>query len=348
MSSLEKELFKKSGLANLSRLPEQKEEQEEENSPQEQRLPPRRRSKQHYEASSWNEYFDECSDVTVESNSFRIYRKTPAKETGVTFVMHHGAGSSALTFGLVAKAISEMTQRECGILAFDCRGHGATVTTDDSDYSLATLSDDLTGLIKNIFDDKQDIILVGHSMGGSVVVDVAQKRRVSNIMGVTVLDVVEGSAMDALTSMTTIANSRPSCFQSVEQAISWSVQSDTLRNSASARLSIPALLTESNSSFVWITDLIATRPYWTEWFQGLSEKFLSSGTAKLLILAGTDRLDKPLIIGQMQGKFQLQIFPDAGHFLQEDVPGKTAGCLIEFWKRNKRLVLPPKVKINMK
>jgi protein phosphatase methylesterase 1 len=98
---------------------------------------------------------------------------------------------------------------------------------------------------------------------------------------------------------------------------------------------------------VWITDLIGTRPYWTEWFQGLSDKFLNSGTAKLLILAGTDRLDKPLIIGQMQGKFQLQIFPDAGHFLQEDAPGKTAGCLIEFWKRNKRLVLPPKVKITL-
>jgi pimeloyl-ACP methyl ester carboxylesterase len=78
------------------------------------------------------------------------------------FVMHHGAGSSALTFGLVAKAISEMTQRECGVLAFDCRGHGATVTTDDSDYSLETLSSDLGGLLKTIFDDKQDIILVGH------------------------------------------------------------------------------------------------------------------------------------------------------------------------------------------
>lgn len=132
----------------------------------------------------------------------------------------------------------------------------------------------------------------------------------------------------------------------------------------SAKLSVPALIEQTNDNkFKWITDLIRTQPFWSEWFEGLSDKFLNSGTAKLLILAGTDRLDKPLIIGQMQGKyfgsiiaavvanyvyigkFQLNIFPDAGHFLQEDTPQKTAVCLVEFWKRNQRLVLPPKVKV---
>jgi len=40
----------------------------------------------------------------------------------------------------------------------------------------------------------------------------------------------------------------------------------------------------------------------TGWFTGLSSKFLSCKTAKLLILAGTDRLDRELLIGQMQGE----------------------------------------------
>ena len=64
-----------------------------------------------------------------------------------------------------------------------------------------------------------------------------------------------------------------------------------------------------------------------------------------MLLAGTDRLDKDLMIGQMQGKFQLQVFPEAGHFVQEDLPGRTADVVIEFYKRNDRssLVLPPKV-----
>ena len=53
------------------------------------------------------------------------------------------------------------------------------------------------------------------------------------------------------------------------------------------------------------------------WFTGLSELFLSSRSARLLVLAGTDRLDKTLMIGQMQGKFQMEVLPDVGHMLQE-------------------------------
>lgn len=37
---------------------------------------------------------------------------------------------------------------------------------------------------------------------------------------------------------------------------------------------------------------------------------------KMLLLAGTDRLDKVLTIGQMQGKFQLAVLPMAGHAIQ--------------------------------
>lgn len=99
---------------------------------------------------------------------------------------------------------------------------------------------------------------------------------------------------------------------------------------------------------------------------GLSKKFLEATGGKLLLLAGTDRLDKELMIGQMQGgskhpyapcsavqglialsagKYQLQVFPEAGHFIQEDQPGKTAMVLADFYRRNDRsaLVLPPKV-----
>jgi protein phosphatase methylesterase 1 len=45
------------------------------------------------------------------------------------------------------------------------------------------------------------------------------------------------------------------------------------------------------------------------------------------------------------GKFQLQVFPMAGHFIQEDMPEKTAEALAEFWRRNdsSTLILPPKV-----
>lgn len=45
------------------------------------------------------------------------------------------------------------------------------------------------------------------------------------------------------------------------------------------------------------------------------------------------------------GKYQLTVFPDAGHFVHEDQPAKTAQVFADFYKRNDRtaLVLPPKV-----
>jgi protein phosphatase methylesterase 1 len=47
----------------------------------------------------------------------------------------------------------------------------------------------------------------------------------------------------------------------------------------------------------------------------------------------------------MAGKYALQVFPEAGHFIQEDMPEKTAIALADFYQRNDRsaLVLPPKV-----
>ena len=57
--------------------------------------------------------------------------------------------------------------------------------------------------------------------------------------------------------------------------------------------------------------------YVAGWFLGLSKSFLEVRTARLLVLAGTDRLDKDLMLGQMMGKFQLVVIPGTGHMIQE-------------------------------
>lgn len=51
--------------------------------------------------------------------------------------------------------------------------------------------------------------------------------------------------------------------------------------------------------------------------RGLSETFLEFPGPKLLALAGRDRLDRVLTMGQMMGKFQVEIFPHSGHPIQE-------------------------------
>ena len=62
--------------------------------------------------------------------------------------------------------------------------------------------------------------------------------------------------------------------------------------------------------------------HWRGWFEGISTQFLAAPGAKLLLLAGVDRLDKELTIAQMQGKFQMHVFNGAGHSIHEDAPGE--------------------------
>jgi protein phosphatase methylesterase 1 len=88
--------------------------------------------------------------------------------------------------------------------------------------------------------------------------------------------------------------------------------------------------------YTWRIDLAQTEPFWTGWFTDLSSMFLNCPvTAKLLLLAGIDRLDRTLTVGQMQGKFQMQVLPKCGHVVHEDVPDKVAEAIATYMIRNK-------------
>jgi len=75
---------------------------------------------------------------------------------------------------------------------------------------------------------------------------------------------------------------------------------------------------EGNESWVWRTDLLGSKQYWTEWFTGLTKIFLDLKLPKQLLLAGNDRLDKDLTIAHMQGKFKMVVVDNTGHVIQED------------------------------
>ncbi|KAL8699077.1 MAG: hypothetical protein Q9201_006207 [Fulgogasparrea decipioides] len=279
-----------------------------------------------------------------------VYFTPPAPKKAL-FVLHHGAGSSGLSFALLALELRKLLP-DIGILSVEARGHGETVVkTPDGEIkggphnlSLEILSTDLLNAIELVrakleWPQTPDIVLVGHSLGGPVVTDVALKSVLGKaVLGYAVFDVVEGSAMEALQKINMYLATRPKSFPSLASAIEWHTRSRTLRNSTSARVSVPSLLFRRS-------DTSASPQAEQPWLWRLSKKFLEAKGGKLLILAGTDRLDKELMIGQMQGKYQLQVFPDAGHFIQEDEPQKTAMVLADFYRRNDRsaLVLPAKV-----
>lgn len=75
-------------------------------------------------------------------------------------------------------------------------------------------------------------------MGGAICVHIASQESIPSLIGCVVIDVVEGSALEALSSMQSFLRSRPQFFKSIQQAIEWSVRSGQIRNVDSAKVSM--------------------------------------------------------------------------------------------------------------
>ena len=148
------------------------------------------------------------------------------------------------------------------------------------------------------------------------------------VMGVVIIDVVEGTAMEALPFMEQIVKNRPVHFPDLQSVVKYGVIGGQVRNKRSARVSMPAQVKEvmdqaiNKPKYVWRTDLMATKEYWTEWFSGLTQGFLALQTKKCLLLAGAERMDTELTVAHMQGKYQMEVIGDCGHVIQEDQPAK--------------------------
>ncbi|XP_030748392.1 protein phosphatase methylesterase 1 [Sitophilus oryzae] len=368
--------------------------------------------KPNYSPVKWQEYFEKEEYITTPSGQHHIYRK--GSKGPIIFCLH-GGGYNGLTWSLFAKEI--YANIECQIIAVDFRGHGQTKTDNDDDLSLETLTEDVI-VVANILCEQENatMILIGHSMGGAIAVNASYK--INNLVGLCVIDVVEGTALDALSSMQSILRGRPSHFKSIPHAIQWCFKGGQSHNLEAARVSMPGQIVnmktgklassewknfdkmdgtnlsnlhsselkaseftltevdednadnskESDSKveskpplpqskkfkipkttsdedegpkYTWRIDLSKTEVYWHHWFQGLSEKFLGSKTPKVLILANIHGLDTKLTVGQMQGKFQLQVLAKTGHAVQEDQPHQVAEILSIYLVKQKCAEIKP-------
>jgi len=363
-----------------------------------------------YTPLSWKKYWNNKEFVKTDQGKFCVYRT--GSGAGAVLCFLHGGGYSALTWSVMAKELTQLV--DCRAVAIDLRGHGETVIVDEDDtnpdYSGSRMAQDVRDVLAEMFgSESAGIVLVGHSMGGALAT-MAGEGGFPGLVGLVVVDVVEGTALEALASMHTVLQGRPSRFNSLEQAVEWCVRSGQVRNHESARVSMPGQVVSSDgvlgakivedvdedsssmaghpakrqpsisrdsireeseeddqighsggsfktptvptssisteeqtvpetftgpSVFKWRIDLAKTEPHWSGWFTGLSTRFLGVPAAKLLLLAGVDRLDKELTVGQMQGKFQMQVLPQVGHTVHEDSPDRVAEVLATYLVRNK-------------
>lgn len=346
----------------------------------------------------WNEFFAEKEDVAVDENrKFRVYRTKQPEKPGPVLLLLHGGGYSALTWAHFCSEVTSMIHCQC--LCVDLRGHGDSKVDDEDDLSADTLSNDIGDLITKLYPEEvPQIYVVGHSMGGAIAVHFAHMALVPSLIGITVIDVVEGTAMEALASMQSFLRSRPKYFQSIPNAIEWCIRSGQVRNVDSAKVSMPGqiincttnqlatndlplteeVLEEANhtsmfpnafsisedeevgngaedgaegtdfkkpittkeaneaaKNYTWRIDLAKSEKYWVGWFSGLSDKFLNLRLPKQLLLASIDGLDRTLTVGQMQGRFQMQVLARCGHAVHEDRPHEVAEVISGYLIRNR-------------
>lgn len=323
MSALQKQIFAKKGLPPISEI---NQTVVSENVNTSAPLLSLRRSMMDFSPLQWDAFFDNKQSVKIEDDSFCVYIKG---KSGPVFYLLHGGGYSGLTWACFAEILCQKV--ECRVVAPDLRGHGATCCNDESDLSIEKQVDDVINIHSSLFKDEDvPTILVGHSMGGALAVHAVASKRLKTAVALCVIDVVEGSAMEALSRMRPFLNSRPQSFDSVEGAIKWCLQTKTAKNTRAARISMPSQIIEVNGKYKWRIDLAKTEDHWVGWFKGLSNLFLSCSVPKILVLAGVDRLDTELTVGQMQGKFQNTILPKVGHAVQEDSPERLSDVLATF------------------
>lgn len=106
--------------------------------------------------------------------------------------------------------------------------------------NVVLFTSDVGDIIAKLYPDTAPpVMLVGHSMGGAICVHIASLELIPSLIGCVVIDVVEGTAMEALASMQSFLRSRPQSFKSIQQAIEWGIRSGQIRNAASAKISMP-------------------------------------------------------------------------------------------------------------
>ncbi|KAI8595770.1 Alpha/Beta hydrolase protein [Dissophora ornata] len=295
----------------------------------------------------WTEFFETKRQVAVpialdaSEITFTVYEINRDRKDLPVIVLHHGVGHCALSFAATGRELRKLVGDQARIVSIDARGHGETTSRDQTNLHIDRLSQDLQNVLVTLYGPSQEetmpeIFLVGHSMGGAVVTDVAYKNLVPSVSAIAVLDMIELYKPHALPNVRLWCERRPTTCETVEQAIKWGVQSDTVRNVESARASFPGMVTRTSdgSAYVWRTDPLASEPLWTTWFDGLSQKFLAAKTAKLLILGGHGFIDDEMNKAQEQSKFKFSIFAESGHAVEEDEPERMAKELVAFWKKD--------------
>lgn len=137
----------------------------------------------------------------------------------------HGAGFTALTWSFLVHEMASANANQ-RIIAFDLIGHGDTASSNDHpvELSMEELCQTSASLMNHYLKTytAADYFVFGHSLGGSIAIKTIHDHMLSrDPMGTAVVDIVEETAINALSNMSQILAQRPRTFASSEELIHW-------------------------------------------------------------------------------------------------------------------------------
>jgi protein phosphatase methylesterase 1 len=273
----------------------------------------------------WSDYWDRKFTVTVAGRgNFNAYSTEGASNYVVICV--HGAGHSGLSFSLLAKSLRGIIP----FIAIDLKCHGDTPGDESLDLGLDSLVADVLGFCQQVRPENSHLILLGHSLGGSIIAKVACQMKVSSTI---VIDTIEGTAVESMPYMKQVLEIRPKSFRSPDACIEYVHTAGEMSNRDSAVVSCGGRFKEVDGYWYWRTELMKCEKDWIGWFQGFAASYLGNESYKVLVLPDINRLDTPFTIAHMSGKFQLEVILNTNHCVHEDDPKHMATMLLKLAKR---------------
>lgn len=196
-----------------------------------------------YAPLPWSDFYDAHERI---EDQVPLYSAGLGNNEGHLFVCMHGAGHSAMSFAAFAKLMKKTSM----LYAFDWRGHGTHTCEDEANLTQEILIDDALKVLEfiRVRHPNKSLNIVGHSMGGSIATKMARRLETDlkdtpigkALSGLIIIDVVEGTAMEALPFMEQIVSNRPTMFKDLPSVVKYGYTSGQVRDKRSARVSMPS------------------------------------------------------------------------------------------------------------
>ncbi|CAL6065240.1 Protein_phosphatase methylesterase 1 [Hexamita inflata] len=275
----------------------------------------------------YSNYFTSKNFIENEAGEKFCYYARGQEYRNVAIVCIHGAGFSGLSFAQFAAGMAD----DALIISVDLRGHGFSC---DGEMSAQQFKTDLNWMIPAVLQkhstqqDQFKIVLVGHSLGGSLITLV--QSPIIEVLCYVLIDITEHTALASLPNMLDILKRKPQQYPTKSELVQTYLRQRTLTSQKAIRIQLDGLLT--NTLHVR-NSLLDSQKHWRGWFEGLNDRFISSPAWKLLLVSSLEKLDRDHEIAMMQGKIAVEVVPGAVHNLHEDQVEKVVLIVQEYLRK---------------